>query len=88
MVNQKLFYGNSSILKKLQYYPLALLLIVFLFAAVLYFVFKTARISEQNRLWAAMSKETAHQIGTPLSSIMGWIALLKEKAACEVTANT
>ena len=79
LVNQKLFYGNSSILKKLQYYPLALLLIVILFAAVLYFVFKTARISEQNRLWAAMSKETAHQIGTPLSSIMGWIALLKEK---------
>ena len=79
LVNQKLFYGNSSILKKLQYYPLALLLIVFLFAAVLYFVFKTARISEQNKLWAAMSKETAHQIGTPLSSIMGWITLLKEK---------
>ena len=79
LVNQKLFYGNSSILKKLQYYPLALLLIIFLFAAVLYFVFKTARISEQNRLWAAMSKETAHQIGTPLSSIMGWITLLKEK---------
>ena len=79
LVNQKLFYGNSAILKKLQYYPLALLLIVILFAAVLYFVFKTARISEQNRLWAAMSKETAHQIGTPLSSIMGWIALLKEK---------
>lgn len=79
LVNQKLFYGNSSILKKLQYYPLALLLIVILFAAVLYFVFKTARISEQNRLWAAMSKETAHQIGTPLSSILGWITLLKEK---------
>ena len=54
-------------------------MIVILFAAVLYFVFKTARISEQNRLWAAMSKETAHQIGTPLSSILGWITLLKEK---------
>lgn len=79
LVNQKLFYGNSLILKKLQYYPLALLLIVLLFAAVLYFVFKTSRIAEQNRLWAAMSKETAHQIGTPLSSIMGWITLLKEK---------
>ena len=79
LVNQKLFYGNSSILKKLQYYPLALLLIVFLFAAVLYFVFKTARISEQNRLWAAMSKETAHQIGTPLSSILAWITFLTEQ---------
>ena len=87
LVNQKLFYGNSSILKKLQYYPLALLLIVFLFAAVLYFVFKTARISEQNRLWAAMSKETAHQIGTPLSSIMGWITLLKEKEKKSLPIN-
>ena len=87
LVNQKLFYGNSSILKKLQYYPLALLLIVFLFAAVLYFVFKTARISEQNKLWAAMSKETAHQIGTPLSSIMGWITLLKEKEKKSLPIN-
>jgi signal transduction histidine kinase len=54
-------------------------LIIFLFAAVLYFVFKTAKIAEQNRLWAAMAKETAHQIGTPLTSMMGWITLLKEK---------
>ena len=79
MINQKLYYGNSEVLKKLQYYPLALLLIIFLFAAVLYFVFKTAKIAEQNRLWAAMAKETAHQIGTPLTSMIGWITLLKEK---------
>ena len=79
MINQKLYYGNSEVLKKLQYYPLALLLIIFLFGTVLYFVFKTAKIAEQNRLWAAMAKETAHQIGTPLTSMMGWITLLKEK---------
>jgi two-component system, sporulation sensor kinase D len=78
-INQKLYYGDSVLLKKLQYYPLALLLIIFLFGAVLYFVFKTSKISEQNRLWAAMAKETAHQIGTPLSSMIGWITLLKEK---------
>lgn len=42
-------------------------------------MFKTAKIAEQNRLWAAMSKETAHQIGTPLTSMIGWITLLKEK---------
>ena len=77
MINQKLYYGNSEVLKKLQYYPLALLLIIFLFGTVLYFVFKTAKIAEQNRLWAAMAKETAHQIGTPLSSLLGWIAILK-----------
>ena len=82
-INQKLYYGNSVLLKKLQYYPLALLLIIFLFGAVLYFVFKTSKISEQNRLWAAMAKETAHQIGTPLSSMIGWITLLQEKGKSE-----
>ena len=82
-INQKLYYGDSILLKKLQYYPLALLLIIFLFGAVLYFVFKTSKISEQNRLWAAMAKETAHQIGTPLTSIIGWITLLKEKEKSE-----
>ena len=79
VVNQALYYGNSSTLKKLQYYPLALLLIIFLFGAMLYFFFKTSRIAEQNRLWASMAKETAHQIGTPLTSMVGWITLLKEK---------
>ena len=67
-INQKLYYGDSVLLKKLQYYPMALLLIIFLFGAVLYFVYKTSRISEQNRLWNAMAKETAHQLGTPISS--------------------
>ena len=78
LVDQKLYYGDSSTLLKLQYYPLALLLIVFLFGLVLYYVFKTIRISEQNKLWAGMAKETAHQIGTPLSSMLGWITLGKE----------
>lgn len=78
-INQKLYYGDSILLKKLQYYPLALLLIIFLFGAVLYFVYKTSRISAQNRLWTAMAKETAHQIGTPLTSMIGWITLMKEK---------
>ena len=79
IVNHKLYYGDSLILKKLQYYPLALLLIILLFIMVLYFVFKTSKISEQNRLWAGMARETAHQIGTPLTSMMGWVTLLKEK---------
>lgn len=84
VINQKLYYGNSSILKKLQYYPLALLLIIFLFGTVLYFVLKTSRVAEQNRLWTAMAKETAHQLGTPLSSMMGWISLLKEKESLPI----
>lgn len=74
-----LYYGNSEVLNKLKYYPIALLLIIFLFGAVIYFLFKTNKASEQNKLWAGMAKETAHQIGTPLSSLLGWNELLKSE---------
>lgn len=74
---QTLYYGNSEVLNKLKYYPLALLLIILLFGAVIFFFFKTNKASEQNKLWAGMAKETAHQIGTPLSSLLGWNELLK-----------
>jgi len=74
-----LYYGNSEVLNKLKYYPIALLLIIFLFAAVIFFFFKTNKASEQNRLWAGMAKETAHQIGTPLTSLLGWNELLKSE---------
>lgn len=72
-----LYYGNSEVLNKLKYYPIALLLIIFLFGAVIYFLFKTNKTSDQNKLWAGMAKETAHQIGTPLTSLLGWNELLK-----------
>jgi signal transduction histidine kinase len=75
-----LYYGNSEVLNKLKYYPIALLLIIFLFAAVIFFFFKTNKASEQNKLWAGMAKETAHQIGTPLSSLLGWNELLKDES--------
>lgn len=87
VVNQTLYYGDSKLLKKLQYYPLALLLIMTLFAAVLFFFFQTSKVSEQNRLWAGMAKETAHQIGTPLSSLMGWVTLLKENNTAPATVD-
>lgn len=81
-----LYYGNSEVLNKLKYYPIALLLIIFLFGAVIFFFFKTNKASEQNKLWAGMAKETAHQIGTPLSSLLGWNELLKtEKINPEIT---
>ncbi len=81
-----LYYGNSEVLNKLKYYPIALLLIIFLFGAVIFFFFKTNKVSEQNKLWAGMAKETAHQIGTPLSSLLGWNELLKdEKINPEIT---
>ncbi len=70
-------YGNSSLLNKLKYYPLALILIIVLFAAVVFFFYRSSRVATQNKLWSGMAKETAHQIGTPLSSLIGWVELLK-----------
>ncbi|WP_417876511.1 sensor histidine kinase [Winogradskyella sediminis] len=74
---QFIYYGNSPLLNRLKYYPLALLLIIILFAAVVYFFYRSSKIAEQNKLWTGMAKETAHQIGTPLSSLVGWTEILK-----------
>ncbi len=74
---QYIYYGNSDILTKLKYYPIAIALIIFLLIGVIYFFFTTSKTSEQNKLWAGMAKETAHQIGTPLSSLVGWNEILK-----------
>ena len=74
-----LYYGNSEVLNKLKYYPLALLLIIFLFGAVVYFFYRSSKIATQNKLWSGMAKETAHQIGTPLSSLIGWTEILKSE---------
>ncbi len=72
-----IYYSNSNLLNKLKYYPLALLFILFLFGIVIYLVFKSNKVAEQNKLWAGMAKETAHQIGTPLSSLLGWVEILR-----------
>ena len=72
-----IYYGNSDLLNKLKYYPFALVLIILLFSGIVYFYYKSSRIASQNKLWTAMAKETAHQIGTPLSSLIGWTELLK-----------
>ena len=74
---QKLYYGNSALLNKLKYYPVALVLIIVLFGALVYNFYKSTKMATQNKLWAGMAKETAHQIGTPLSSLIGWVELLK-----------
>ncbi len=71
------YYGNSPMLNKLKYYPLVLIVMIILFIAAIYFFYKTTKTSEQNKLWAGMAKETAHQIGTPLSSLIGWTEILK-----------
>lgn len=76
---QNVYYGNSPLLNKLKFYPLILFLVILLFIAVIYFFYTTTKSSEQNKLWAGMAKETAHQIGTPLSSLIGWTEILKQK---------
>ncbi|GGH36183.1 histidine kinase [Mangrovimonas yunxiaonensis] len=75
--SQTLYYGNSPLLNKLKYYPLALILIIVLFGAVVYFFYRSTKNATQNKLWSGMAKETAHQIGTPLSSLIGWAEILK-----------
>ena len=84
---QLLYYGNSSLLNKLKYYPIALLLIIILFGAVVYNFYRATKMATQNKLWAGMAKETAHQIGTPLSSLIGWLELLKMENIEESTLS-
>lgn len=74
---QEVYYGNSALLNKLKYYPVALLFIIFLFGALIYNFYRSTKMATQNKLWAGMAKETAHQIGTPLSSLIGWVEILK-----------
>jgi signal transduction histidine kinase len=74
---QFIYYRNSDLLNKLTYYPVALIFILLLFLSVIYMFYNANKVAETNKLWTGMAKETAHQIGTPLSSLLGWIAILK-----------
>ena len=84
---QLLYYGDSAMLNKLKYYPIALLLVAFLFGGVVYNFYRATKMATQNKLWAGMAKETAHQIGTPLSSLIGWLELLKLENIDETTID-
>ena len=72
-----IYYRRSDLLLQMRYFPMVQMLIFGLFVLLAYLLFSYVRRSEQNQVWAGMAKETAHQIGTPLSSLMGWIELLK-----------
>ncbi len=72
-----LYYKESVILKQLRYYPIVQLGIISLFLLVSYLAFSASRRSEQNKVWLGMSKETAHQLGTPISSLMAWMEIIK-----------
>lgn len=74
----KIYYSDSNLLRQLYYYPYIQLTLVFLFILVSYFAFNVSRKAEQDQVWLGMSKETAHQLGTPISSLMAWLEILKE----------
>ena len=74
-----LYYRESNILRNLRYYPIVQLFVILVFIVVAYFAFHATQRAEQNQVWVGMSKETAHQLGTPISSLMAWIEILKLK---------
>jgi two-component sensor histidine kinase len=72
-----IYYRNSTLLTQLRYYPYVQLSIIAIFGMITFSVFNTSRAAEQNRVWVGLAKETAHQLGTPLSSLMAWVEYFK-----------
>lgn len=83
----RIYYDDSPLLIKLKYYPFIQLSVIALFLIFAYYLFSTARKSEQNQVWVGMAKETAHQLGTPLSSLLAWVEVLRAKGVDETTIN-
>ncbi len=77
-LQQHLYYEDSTLLKRLSYYPYIQLLVMIIFLVVVYFAVLSTKKAEQNKVWVGLSKETAHQLGTPISSLMGWMEVLPE----------
>ncbi|HSJ68410.1 MAG TPA: ATP-binding protein [Anditalea sp.] len=78
-----IFYRNSELLRRLQYYPYVQLSVILVFGLLAFAVFNQSKLAEQNRVWAGLTKETAHQLGTPLASLMAWIDYLKNSPVWE-----
>jgi len=76
---QYVYYDDSALIKQLQYFPYVQLGVIFIFLAVAFFALSNAQKSEQNKVWVGLSKETAHQLGTPISSMLAWGDILHEK---------
>lgn len=81
------YYGNTALLNQVRYYPIVQLLIVGLFISITLIALTTSFRSTQNQVWAGMAKETAHQLGTPLSSLQGWVEMLKDANADEMIVS-
>lgn len=73
-----IYYSDSLLLTKLQYFPIVQLALIAIFIIMAYIVFNVSRKAEQNHVWLGMSKETAHQLGTPISSLMAWVEIMRE----------
>ena len=82
-----LYFDDSPELKQLQFFPYIQFLVIGLFALIGYLIFSTFRKAEQNQVWAGMAKETAHQLGTPLSSLMAWVQLLESQGVDKMTTE-
>lgn len=82
---QYLYYADSIVLTQLRYYPFVQLLLIGVFLVVAYLIFSSYRRAEQNQVWVGMAKETAHQLGTPMSSLMAWIGLLEAEGVAPET---
>lgn len=76
---QYIYYDDSSLLKKLYYFPYIQLGIIFVFLLIAFLAFSSTKKEEQNRVWVGLSKETAHQLGTPISSLLAWVDILKAR---------
>ena len=81
--SNRLFYGESVLLKQVRYNPIVQLFIVALFIIITLIAISTRNKSTQNQVWAGMAKETAHQLGTPLTSLQGWVEMLKDTPGME-----
>ncbi|WP_296697958.1 ATP-binding protein [Algoriphagus sp.] len=79
----QVYYRNSELLTNLKYYPYVQLAVILLFGVLAYTLFNQSKISEQNRVWAGLTKETAHQLGTPIASLMAWIDYLRNSPVWE-----
>jgi signal transduction histidine kinase len=80
-VADRYYYGDSKLLKQIRYFPIIQLMIVALFIFITFYSISVRNKSTQNQVWAGMAKETAHQLGTPISSLQGWVEMLKEQDA-------
>ena len=87
LIYNNYYYGDSELLREIRYYPIVQLVIVAFFIVITLITISVRNKSTQNQVWAGMAKETAHQLGTPITSLQGWVEMLKENVANEKIAS-